>query len=115
MLEFERKVNAKPGRVLPAEAGLSGNFVLKFGGASVGKSGRSMGRTGARGRGPGELGRDPDPDGFRVLEGGARLVPRIRVAAVNVEGPPDEVGRLVGVEGRELTRDATFEFEFEGV
>lgn len=53
---------AIPGRDLPADSGLSGNFVLRFGGVSFGKSGISSGRTGARGRGVGELGRDDGAD-----------------------------------------------------
>lgn len=53
---------AIPGLDLPADSGLSGNFVLKFGGVSFGKSGISSGRTGARGRGFGELGRDDGAD-----------------------------------------------------
>lgn len=51
-----------PGRTLPAESGRSGSLVLKFGGVSLGKSGISSGRTGARGRVFGELGRDDGAD-----------------------------------------------------
>jgi hypothetical protein len=51
-----------PGRTLPAECGLSGSLVLKFGGVSLGKSGISSGRTGARSRVFGELGRDDGAD-----------------------------------------------------
>lgn len=36
-------VNAIPGRVLPAEAGLSGSLVFRFGGTSSGKSGMLIG------------------------------------------------------------------------
>lgn len=43
---------------LPAEIGLSGNAVLRFGGVSRGKSGGTTGCCGGRTRGPGELGRD---------------------------------------------------------
>lgn len=53
---------ATPGRTLPAESGRSGNLVLRFGGVSLGKSGISRGRTGARGRVFGELGRDDGAD-----------------------------------------------------
>lgn len=53
---------AIPGLDLPADSGLSGNLVLRFGGVSFGKSGISSGRTGARGRGFGELGRDDGAD-----------------------------------------------------
>lgn len=51
-----------PGRALPAESGLSGSFVLRLGGVSLGKSGISSGLTGARGRVFGELGRDDGAD-----------------------------------------------------
>lgn len=61
-----------PGRTLPAESGRSGNLVLKLGGVSLGKSGISSGRTGARDRVFGELGRDDGADEgaeFRPLLG----------------------------------------------
>jgi hypothetical protein len=51
-----------PGRTLPAESGRSGSLVLKLGGVSLGKSGISSGRTGARDRVFGELGRDDGAD-----------------------------------------------------
>lgn len=51
-----------PGRTLPAESGRSGSLVLKLGGVSLGKSGISRGRTGARARVFGELGRDDGAD-----------------------------------------------------
>ena len=51
-----------PGRILPAKGGRSGSLVLKLGGVSLGKSGISSGRTGARGRVFGELGRDDGAD-----------------------------------------------------
>ena len=38
-----RIVNDMPGRTRPADVGLSGSFVLKFGGVSLGKSGISRG------------------------------------------------------------------------
>lgn len=60
--ELARMVSAIPGRALPADRGRSGNFVLRFGGTSLGKSGRLIGRTGALGRGFGELGRDEDTE-----------------------------------------------------
>lgn len=109
--EFARIVNVIPGRVLPAEAGRSGSLVLKFGGASIGKSGRSIGRTGARGRGPGELGRDTGAAGFRVAEEEIRLTDGNRLPVLEVEAPDDEVGRRVGVAGRELARELPFALE----
>lgn len=60
---------AIPGRTLPAESGRSGSLVLKFGGVSLGKSGISSGRTGARALVFGELGRDDGADE------GAELLP----------------------------------------
>lgn len=51
-------VTEAPGRDLPAESGLSGKVVLRFGGVSRGKSGGTTGCCGDRIRGPGELGRD---------------------------------------------------------
>lgn len=59
---FDLIPEAIPGRDLPADSGRSGSFVLRFGGVSFGKSGISSGRTGARGRGLGELGRDDGAD-----------------------------------------------------
>lgn len=50
-----------PGLDLPAEIGLSGKVVRKFGGVSSGKSGRLIGCGEVRIRGPGELGRETDP------------------------------------------------------
>lgn len=125
-----RTVNAIPGRVLPADAGRSGSLVLRFGGASSGKSGRVIGWTGARARGAGELGRD---EGLFVTEGrpmegdaglftalpaeGERVILVVAVAAgVRRVGVDDlelgteefEIelvwiwGREVGVEGLEL-------------
>ena len=47
-----------PGRDLPAERGRSGKVVLRFGGVSSGKSGRTIGCGELLPRGPGELGRE---------------------------------------------------------
>lgn len=58
--EFARTASAIPGRALLADRERSGKFVLRFGGTSIGKSGRSIGCTGARGRG--ELGREEDAE-----------------------------------------------------
>lgn len=64
---------AAPGLDLPAERGLSGKVVRRFGGVSCGKSGGMIGcgvaRT--RGPGPGELGLDMGPEP-RPLEDNAR-------------------------------------------
>ena len=88
-------VNAIPWRVLPADAGLSGSLVFRFGGTSSGKSGMLIGCTGVLGLAAGELGRD---EGLLVV-----------VDRETNEG----VGR-VGVDGLELGRGANeFEFEFE--
>ena len=51
-----------PGRALPADSGLSGSFVLRLGGVSLGKSRISTGLTGALGREFGEPGRDDGAD-----------------------------------------------------
>lgn len=51
-----------PGRALPADSGLSGSFVLRLGGVSLGKSRISSGLIGARGREFGEPGRDDGAD-----------------------------------------------------
>lgn len=56
--EFPFMVRGTPGRDLPAETGLSGKVVLRFGGVSREKSGGTTGCGGGRIRGPGELGRD---------------------------------------------------------
>lgn len=100
---------AGPGRDLPAESGLSGKVVLRFGGVSRGKSGGTTGCCGDRSRGPGELGRDA----------GAGVRPFERTRPAEVEGP--EVGvtegtgfRRVGVDGREFERVAV-EFKFAGI
>lgn len=112
--ELARTVSAIPGRVLPAESGRSGSFVLRLGGASSEKSGRSIGRTGARARTPGVLGRDAGPRlrpfvaGTRPTEG-ERPVTRAGAGAG---------ARRVGVDGREVeraTEEFEFEFELEGI
>lgn len=84
------------GRDLPAESGLSGKVVLRFGGVSRGKSGGTTGCCG-RTRGLGELGRDVGP--------GMRLFERTRPAEVEGLEAVDEEGagfRRVGVDGREF-------------
>ena len=88
---------AAPGRDLPAETGLSGSVVLRFGGVSRGKSGGTTGW----GRRLGELGRDT----------GAELRPfsAPRPAEVEADGVVGGGGdgiewRQVGVEGLESDR-----------
>jgi hypothetical protein len=107
---------AIPGLDLPADSGLSGNFVLKFGGVSLGKSGISSGRTGARGRGFGELGRDDGADEgaeFRPLLAADRetdvklLMLELRPTEGErpIAGADERVaGWRVGVDDRELER-----------
>lgn len=104
-------VTAAPGRDLPAESGLSGKVVLRFGGVSRGKSGGTTGCCGGRTRGPGELGRDDGAD--------VRPFERTRPAEVEIEGPEadDTEGtgfRRVGVDGREFEREAV-ELKFAGI
>lgn len=104
-----------PGLDLPAERGLSGKVVLRFGGVSCGKSGRLIGCGGGRRRGLGELGLEVDPtlrpfeDNPRPPEGKAGVDGEregVRLLRVGVEGL--EGGRIVGevkfpgVCGREL-------------
>lgn len=89
-------VRAAPGLDLPAETALSGNVVLKFGGASSRKSG---GITDCCDRtlGLGELGRDVDV--------WLRPFDRIRPVATERLGVDEEVDtefRRVGVDGREF-------------
>lgn len=107
---------AIPGRDLPADSGLSGNFVLRFGGVSFGKSGISSGRTGARGRGLGELGRDDGADEgaeFRPLLAADRdadvklLILELRPTEGErpIDGADERIaGWRVGVDDRELER-----------
>lgn len=107
---------AIPGRDLPADSGLSGNFVLRFGGVSFGKSGISSGRTGARGRGFGELGRDDGADEgaeFRpplAAERDADVKPfilefRPTEGERPIDGADERIaGWRVGVDDRELER-----------
>lgn len=90
-----------PGRDLPAETGLSGNVVLRFGGVSRGKSDGTTGWGGGRIRGLGELGR----------EDGAELRPFNETRPAEVEelvteeGERDGIELLrVGVEGRDKDR-----------
>lgn len=98
-----------PGRDLPAEIGLSGKVVLRFGGVSRGKSGGTTGCGGGRIRGLGELG----------LDEGAELRPFDRTRPAEGEGldAGDKEGnelRRVGVDGREFGREAC-EFKFAGI
>jgi len=107
---------AIPGLDLPADSGLSGNFVLKFGGVLLGKSGISSGHTGARGRGFGELGRDEGADEgaeFRPLLAADRetdvklLMLELRPTEGErpIAGADERVaGWRVGVDDRELER-----------
>lgn len=107
---------AIPGRDLPADSGLSGNFVLRFGGVSFGKSGISRGRTGARGRGFGELGRDDGADEgaefLPVLAADLDVVVKLLMLEVRptegerpIAGADERIaGCRVGVDDRELER-----------
>lgn len=107
---------AIPGLDLPADIGLSGNFVLRLGGVSLGKSGISSGRTGALGRVFGELGRDDGADEgaeFRPLLAAGRLTdvkllmlePRPTEGERPIDGADERVaGWRVGVDDRELER-----------
>lgn len=106
---FAFTVTATPGLDLPAESGLSGKLVRRFGGVSSGKSGRIMGCGDDRTRGLGELGRDVD----------AALRPLGRARPTEVESPDAEdkegTGFLrVGVDGRDVER-AAGEFKFAGI
>lgn len=105
-----------PGRDRPAETGLSGNVVLRFGGVSRGKSGGTIGWGGGLTRGLGELG----------LDAGAELRPfdETRPAEVKEpivgEGDGDKDGielLRVGVEGRDSDRvdEADGECKFAGM
>lgn len=97
---FPRKVPA-PGRDLPAESGLSGNVVLRFGGVSRGKSGGTTGCGGGRTRGLGELGRD---DGAELRPFNETRPAEIEELVVE-EGDRDGIELLrVGVEGRDNDR-----------
>lgn len=105
-----------PGRALPAESGLSGSFVLRLGGVSLGKSKISSGLTGARGRAFGEPGRDDGAD--EGAEARPRLATNLAldVKLLLLEIRPTEgeramsgadgrmTGWRVGVDDRELER-----------
>lgn len=98
---FPFEVRATPGLDLPADIGLSGKVVLRFGGVSSEKSGSTIGCGGARTRGPGELGRETE----------AAVFPFVRLRPPGVEGP--ETGeydgvefRSVGVDGLDVVRGA---------
>lgn len=102
-----------PGRDLPAETGLSGKVVLRFGGVSRGKSGGTIGCGGGLTRGLGELG----------LDEGAELRPFNETRLAEVEelvgdGDKDGIELLrVGVEGRDSDRvdEADGECKFAGM
>lgn len=103
---FPFPVSAAPGLDLPADNGLSGKVVRRFGGVSSGKSGSTIGCGEARTRGPGELGRETE----------ATPRPFVRLRPPGVEGPEigakDGVGfRRVGVDGLDVERVAG-EFKF---
>lgn len=105
---------------LPADRGLSGSVVRRFGGVSSEKSGGTIGCDGRRTWGLGELGREREaavrplvtgrPAGVEDLDAGDNegvIVRRVGVEGLEVglEGVfkfPDIWGRDVGVEGLEL-------------
>ncbi|MCI26804.1 hypothetical protein A2U01_0048001, partial [Trifolium medium] len=90
-----------PGRDLPAESGLSGNVVLRFGGVSRGKSGGTTGCGGARTRGLGELARDDGAELRPLNEGRPAEIEELIVE----EGDKEGIELLrVGVEGRDNDR-----------
>lgn len=98
---FPFAVRATPGLDLPADIGLSGKVVRRFGGVSSGKSWSTIGCGGARTLGPGELGRETEAAGR----------PLVRLRPPGVEGPDtgDKDGaefRRVGVDGRDVVRGA---------
>uniref|UniRef100_J3M872 Uncharacterized protein n=1 Tax=Oryza brachyantha TaxID=4533 RepID=J3M872_ORYBR len=106
-----------PGRDLPADNGRSGSFVLRFGGVSFGKSGISSGRTGARGRGLGEPGRDDGADEgaeFRPPFAAGRLIDDVKLLMLELRPTEGErpifgaderiAGWRVGVDEREVER-----------
>jgi hypothetical protein len=97
---FPFKVPA-PGRDLPAESGLSGSVVLRFGGVSRGKSGGTTGCGGARIRGLGELARDDGAELRPFNEGRPAEIEELIVDEGDIEGI--ELLR-VGVEGRDNDR-----------
>lgn len=107
ILAAEVVAMAVPGLDLPAERGLSGKVVLRFGGVSCGKSGGMIGWGGGRTRGLGELGLDVGPT-VRPLEDKARTEEGEDVA----EG----VGLLqVGVDGLEEGCRMTGEVGVDGL
>lgn len=113
--EFALPIRAIPGLVLPAELDLSGNFVLRFGGVSLGKSGISIGVTGARGRIPGELGRE---QGTELRLAGSLPADGDRPETVAVDDEiPGVFDWRVGVDGLEMERivdEFVFVMEMEG-
>lgn len=105
-----------PGRDLPAETGLSGNVVLRFGGVSRGKSGGTIGCGGGLIRGLGELGLDAGAELRPFSE--ARLDEDKEPGVGEGEGDKDGIELLrVGVEGRDSDRvdGADGECKFAGI
>lgn len=111
---FPFPVTATPGLDLPAESGLSGNVVLRFGGVSSEKSGRIIGCGMGRTRGLGELGRDPiavlRPFDIARTEDPVAVDKEV-AAAADKEGAEF---RRVGVDGREADL-LTEVFKFAGI
>lgn len=95
-----RTVSGRPGRDLPAETGLSGTFVRRFGGTTSGKSGGTTGwGGGGLAAGTGELG--------RAAAAAPLLRPTDGERATAGAGAGDCArARRVGVDGRELDRGA---------
>lgn len=91
-----------PGLDLPADIGLSGKDVRRFGGVSWGKSGGTIGCGVDRSRGPGELGRETDALLLRPFW-------RLRPPGVEGKETVDKDGvmlRRVGVDGLDVIRGA---------
>lgn len=97
---FRFKVIAAPGLDLPADGGLSGKVVRRFGGVSSGKSGGTIGFGWGRTRGPGELGRETEE---RFCLARVRPPDAEGPVAGNIECDGDGF-RRVGVEGLDVDR-----------
>lgn len=98
---FPFTLRVAPGLDLPADIGLSGKVVRRFGGVSCGKSWSTIGCGGGRTRGPGELGRE--------TEAPLRLLVRLRPPGVEGTDIGDKDGaefRRVGVDGLDVVRGA---------
>lgn len=96
---FPLEVRVAPGLDLPADSGLSGKVVRRFGGVSSGKSVGTIGCGAGRTRDAGELGRQTE----------ATLRPLVRLRPPGVEGTDtgdiDGVGfRRVGVDDLDVVR-----------